>query len=160
MKLRIRADKLIETATKIRERIGERFPKSGLWRLAGNVVDTTKEADARGKAIRRPNWWLRAALIPLLIVAVSGIVIAAYAQHTHDANQPIWLQVFHFLDASKGSIAILTGAVVFLIGLEVRFKRSRVIAAIHELRCLPTLSIGTASPNLRIGSDTPPNRLT
>jgi hypothetical protein len=135
MKPILQADKLIETAKKIRERIGERFPNSSLWRMAGAVVDATKDALAKAEAIRRPNWWLRAALIPLLIMAVSSTIIA-YAQHASDDRAPALLTVFHFLDASKGGLAILTGALIFLVSLETRIKRQRVIGAIHQLRGL------------------------
>jgi hypothetical protein len=133
MKRQLREDKLIETVEKIRDRIAERFPDSGLSRVAAEVVQITRDAVVRAKAISEPNWWLRGGLVLLVVIAGAGI--GAYVQ-TQQHDRPPWQRVLHFLDEAKGSAAVLVAAAVFLVTLETRLKRRRAVQAVHELRSI------------------------
>jgi hypothetical protein len=133
MKRQLREDKLLETVEKICGRIAERFPDSGLSGVAAEIVQITREALVRAEAIRRPNLWVRAGQIVLLLIAVVGTVV--YLQ-TRDDQTPIWRTVLQFLDASKGSAAILAAIAIFLFTLETRLKRRRALKAVHELRAM------------------------
>jgi hypothetical protein len=133
MKPVLRADKLLETGEQIRQRIAERFPDSGLSAVASNVGQITRDAVERAEAIREPNWWLRGGLVILLIIAVAGIVV--YAQTREDTTSFV-RGVLEFLDAAKGSAAVLVAAAIFLVTLETRIKRRRALRAVHELRAL------------------------
>jgi hypothetical protein len=133
VKLQLREDKLLETVEKIGQQIGTRFPDSGLSQLAAVVVQVTREALDRAAAIRRPNWWLRAGLGLLAVIAVGGV--ATYAQSRPDART-FWPTALAFLDEAKGSAAVLTAAAVFLVTLETRVKRGRALRAVHELRAV------------------------
>lgn len=133
MKRQLREDKLLETVEKIRLRIAERFPDSGLSEVATEIVQITREAIARAEAIRRPNLWLRGGLILLVVIALAGV--GAYLQSQTD-QVPAWQRVLHFLDQAKGSAAILTAAAVFFVTLENRLKRRRALQAVHELRAM------------------------
>jgi hypothetical protein len=124
---------LLETIGKIGERISERFPDSGLSRVAAEIVQITREALVRAEIIRKPNLWLRAGLVILLLIALAGIV--AYAEARSD-RAPIMQTVLQFMDAAKGSAAILTAAALFLLTLENRLKRRRALQAVHELRAM------------------------
>src|SRR4051812_5700112 len=99
MKRRLRDDKLLETAEQIRQRISERFPVSGLSQVATEIVEITREALVRAETIRRPNLWLRAGLVLLLVIAVAGAV--TYAEARSDRT-PIRQTVLQFLDTAKG----------------------------------------------------------
>jgi hypothetical protein len=90
----------------------------------------------RAEAIRRPNWWLRAGLALLLLIAVAGVVTYAQARSEPRSLVPT---VLPFLDAAKGSAAVLTALAVFLVTLETRLKRRRALQAVHELRALAHL---------------------
>lgn len=129
----LREDKLLETVERVRVRIADRFPDSGLSQVAAEVVQITREALVRSAAIARPNLWLRAGLVLLVVIAAAG-VYAYTASQTDPA--PIGKTVLDFLDASKGSAAILTAAGVFLWTLETRVKRGRALKAVHELRAV------------------------
>jgi hypothetical protein len=133
MKRQLREEKLLETVRKIREQIDKRFAGSGLSRVAAEVVQTTEEALVRAEAISRPNYWLRAGLILLAVIAVGGVVA-----YTQDGARPatLWQQVLEFLNDVKGSAAILAATAVFLFTLETRLKRRRALKAVHELRAL------------------------
>ena len=133
MKRQLREDKLLETVEKIRKTIGERFPDSGLTEVAAEIVQITRESLVRAEAIRRPNLWLRAGLALLVVIALAGVVL--YTQAGADQT-PFWQTVLQFLDAAKGSAAILTAAAIFLVTLETRLKRRRALQAVHELRAM------------------------
>src|SRR5829696_8704785 len=136
MKLQLRDDKLLETAEKIRQRITERFPNSGLSQVAAEIIQITRDAIGRAKAISRPNLWLRAGQVVLLLIAVAGVV--TYMQTRAD-QKPAWQTVLDFLDVTKGSVAILAATAIFLFTLETRFKRRRALQAVHELRAMAHL---------------------
>jgi hypothetical protein len=136
MKRQLRDDKLLETAEKIRQRITERFPDSGLSRVAAEIIQITKDAIGRAEVIRRPNLWLRAGQVVLLLIAVAGVV--TYLQTRAD-QKSLWPTVIEFLDVAKGSAAILAATAIFLFTLETRLKRRRALRAVHELRAMAHL---------------------
>jgi hypothetical protein len=133
MKLLLREDKLLETVEIIRAQIDERFPNSGLSRIAGAIAEITRESLARAAAISRPNFWLRAGLALLLVFAVVAVVV--YLKTSEDQTLS-WQTLVQFFDASKGNIAVLSAIAVFLVTLETRLKRRRALQAMHELRAV------------------------
>jgi len=133
MERQLRDDKLLETAEKVRQRIAERFPDSGLATVAAEIIQITRDAIGRAEAIRRPILWLRAAQVVLLAIAVAGVV--AYTQ-TRTDDKPAWQTVLEFLDVTKGHAAILAALAIFLFTLETRYKRRRALRAVHELRAM------------------------
>jgi hypothetical protein len=132
-KLLLREDKLLETVENIRKRIDQRFPDSGLSRIASEIIEITRDSLARAVAISRPNFWLRAGLAILLIFAIVGVVV--YLK-TSDQQMPARQNLLQFFEATKGSIAVLSATAIFLITLETRLKRRRALRAMHELRAV------------------------
>ena len=136
MERQLREDKLLETAERIRQRIVERFPDSGLSKVAAEIIQITKDAIGRAEAISRPNRWLRAGLVVLLLIAVAGMV--TYVRTRTDPKAG-WQTVLEFLDVTKSSVAILAATAIFLFTLETRLKRRRALRAVHELRAMAHL---------------------
>jgi hypothetical protein len=136
MKAQIRKEKLSETVKKINAQIEERFPGAGLSKLATEIAEAIDDAGKRAEAISRPHIWLRVGLGLLVLIAVGGMV--AYFRDGME-QKPAWQIVVEFLDATKGSTALIVAAVVFLYTLEPRFKRRRALRALHELRGLAHL---------------------
>jgi hypothetical protein len=132
MKRMLREDKLLETVEKIHKRLHERFPDSGLSHVAAEIVQITREALVRAAAIRRPNVLLRSGLVLLLLIALVGII----TYFNSEGHKPFLQALLDFLDAAKGSAAILTALAVFFITLETRLKRRRALQAVHELRAI------------------------
>ena len=133
MNRRVRSDKLLETADKIRRQIDERFPGSGLSNVAAEVAQITREGLVRAASIQRPNLWLRAGLVLLLVIAVSGVII--YMGNRGDQTSLV-RSILEFLDVTKGSAALLMATAIFLVTLETRIKRHRALRAVHELRAM------------------------
>ena len=155
MERHLKDTKLLETVERVQKRIADRFPDSGLSGVAGELAQVTREAVARAEGIRKPDLWIRGGLVFVALIAVLGVV-------RHFVVSPDlrtgFREVVEFADASKGFGVYLVAAVVFLITLEIRFKRRKALRAIHELRSMAHLvdmhQLSKAPE--RIGSDDGP----
>jgi hypothetical protein len=136
MERRLDDDEILKTADKLRGRIAERFPESGLSKVAAELVEVTRESVSRAEAIRRPDLWVRGGLVLVGLLAAGGVV-------WHFATSPDlragFRDVFEFLDATKGVGVYLVAAAVFLVTLEMRLKRRKALRAVHELRAMAHL---------------------
>ncbi|HJZ59416.1 MAG TPA: hypothetical protein VKE74_31010 [Gemmataceae bacterium] len=132
----IKSEKLLETVERLRQRIAERFPGSGLSEVAAELTQVTRESVARAESIRQPNWWIRGGLILLGVLAVVGVV--GHFVTSPDLNTA-FRELWHFVDATKGVGVYMVALAAFLVTLEVRFKRRKALKAVHELRALAHL---------------------
>jgi hypothetical protein len=132
---RIDSGHLISTAGRLRRRIEERFPDSGLGRIAGELEAVTGEAAEMATTISRPNWILRG-LVALGILALLGVLGAVASQLKPAQGSPGWSDFMQGLEALVNSLIFAGAAVFFLVGLETRRKRGRVLTALHTLRSL------------------------
>ncbi|MFT3924806.1 MAG: hypothetical protein QM778_19890 [Myxococcales bacterium] len=126
---------VVRTVEKLRDRILERFPESGLSRVAAELHEIASHAADRAVASARPLLLLRAgvALLSLLILAglftgLSALPVPLHFQSTAELIQTV--------EAAVNDLVFLGVGIFFLIGLEDRLKRKRVLAALHELRAL------------------------
>lgn len=137
-------DRIVTTAEKLERRIGERFPQSGLRSVAADLHSVAKEAVARNEIVRRPNYVLRIVVWLLLAWLVAVLVLFGFAVR---ANLPTLKQIqaegmpqfeehIQTLEAALGSAVFIGAAVIYLVSLERRWKRERLLAAMRELRAL------------------------
>jgi hypothetical protein len=143
----LRAERIVTTAEQLERRIAERFPQSGLRAVADDLCRVAKEAVARSASFRRPNYWLRLVvwllIASLMAVLISlGVVIVEKVGERAAQNQaqPEGLERFEehvqTLEAALGCTVFLGAAVIYLLSLERRWKRERLLAAMRELRAL------------------------
>ena len=125
---------IIGTIAKLRSRIGERFPNSGLSRVCERLHEIAQQAAERSQWIERPIAWLRVLvwLGCLMFVWICGYAI--YLALTDLNRQPN--QTLAHLDEVSNVLFVVVGLVIFLWTLEIRLKRNRALAAIHELRAV------------------------
>jgi hypothetical protein len=102
-------------------------------------VELASRAKATTLWIARPNAGLRALSIAVIgtIVVVSLIVIVASVRSNegpHDLGD-----VVQSLEAAMNGLVLLGAAIWFFVSIETRFKRGRVLKALHELRTLAHL---------------------
>jgi hypothetical protein len=131
----IRADKVISTASKLVDRVRERFPESGLVHVAEEILAVARETDERCRLIRRPNLPLRLGVVILIAL---GIVLCALVVRNVRMTEAVW-DASNFAQASEsllGDVVFLGAAIAFLVTLETRMKRGRALSAINELRAL------------------------
>jgi hypothetical protein len=132
---RLRPDKIIETQRRLQERIAKRFPGSGLGEVAGELSTVAEEAAVRAEQIRRPNVPLRVA-IALLLLGASALVaiIVRSVQVRRDLSDV--MDLVQFVGAGLRATVFLGAALLVLVTMELRLKRRRALAALHELRAL------------------------
>jgi hypothetical protein len=136
--LKLDAVALIAAINHLHERIKARFPQASLGNIAKTVGETAEKAKARSAQIRRPNPFVRLSVWLLLLGIVAGLgYIATHLDYGSAEKEVRGASAFiQFLDAALETVALLGGGAIFLVTLESRLKRRKLIAAVHELRSL------------------------
>jgi hypothetical protein len=126
-----------ETIERLRQRIFERFPESGLSRVGAELAAVAQQNERVIVELRRPLWWLRiaaaAALLTLIGLVLWIIVSLIKLAEGHTASLPDLLQG---MDAAINEVIFLSLAVFFLTSLETRFKRRHALRMLHRFRSL------------------------
>jgi hypothetical protein len=128
-------DHIIRTLAKLRDRINERFPESGLGRVCAELLEFANETSARVAYLAAPNWPIRIAVGVMLLAMIAVIVTIPFVTRLSTSVSGI----VDFIQGAEAGVSILVflGATVFfLVTLETRLKRSRALAALHQLRSI------------------------
>jgi hypothetical protein len=131
----LQSKQILKTANRLRSRIHERFPDSGLAEVGTELCEIAEETQERCRSIRAFNYPLRIGALLLAGLAVTALVV----MFTHvRITDEMWdvQNVLEELEAGLGSLVFLGAAIVFLLTIETRMKRSRALRAINELRAL------------------------
>lgn len=147
------SQKIVETTQALRERIQSRFPDAGLSRVCGELEVIARANTERARRLTLPNWRLRAALAAVLALGALLLALVGRAIATSETTHDLFGRL-QGLEAVVNITVLIGAAVVFLITLESRAKRTRALADLHELRSIvhvidmhqltkdPTISIG------------------
>ena len=127
--------KVISTIDKLETRINERFPDSSIGRVSFELSETANGAQARIEKIAQPNLWIRFGVITTII---SFVVLFIYTISVFDwrVSKPNLAEVIQITEALINDILLVGAALFFLITLESRTKRKRVLQALHSLRSM------------------------
>jgi len=133
------ADRILATSERLERRIAERFPEAGLGRVCGQLVELASHAKETTLWIRRPNTGLRLLSIGVIgtIVVASAVVIVASVRSTVGPRD--LGDVVQTFEAAMNGLLLLGAAIWFFVSIETRFKRGRVLKALHALRTLAHL---------------------
>lgn len=129
------ADAIIATCARLSGRIGERFPGSGLSKVAQELLAVARDTTETIGHIRRPRWWIRFAValaVLSMLAIVGGLALSASAPSSR-------LELFALLqliESGVNDVIFLGVAVFFLSSLETRLKRRAALRALHQLRSL------------------------
>jgi len=127
--------KIVETCRESRDSISQRFPESGLSRLASELLSVSEQAAGLSEWLSRPHLPLRA-FAGLGILAELIIVVEVLLNLK---MRPTFTSIAEFLQGSEAAInevVFLGVAVFFFLTLETRLKRRRVLEALHVLRSM------------------------
>jgi hypothetical protein len=135
MSERLRADKVTETIEKLAERIGERFPDSGLLVICRELTDVARSTAERShNAARHYYWpWAMCGLVALAVL-VAGLYIASVLDWHSLEGRPNVYNFMQGIDAFVNLLVLVAGGVWFFLTLEARLKRRQVQRALFELR--------------------------
>jgi len=133
----LRAGAILKTTEKLKQRISERFPESGLFGVCKEFHQLAIRSEDLAQRLQGPIWPVRLAAMAAAILLV-GIVIWALShliQHfKFDASG-----IFSLLQTTESAIneLIFLGLALFsLLSLEMRIKRHSALKALHRLRSI------------------------
>ena len=127
--------KVISTIGLLKVRIDERFPNSSLGRVCRDLRDVSRNADRKAEEIRQPLMGYRL-IVMAFVAAVLGFSFMGLGRVNFDLNTIDLAGVLGVLDALFNIVFLVGGAIFFLVSVENRVKRKKVIKAVNELRCL------------------------
>jgi hypothetical protein len=135
--LRLDPVRIVATVAKLRDRVHERFPDSGLNRQADDLVRVARGAALNVARVARPHMPLRAAVavvILLLLVVVAGVALSLFNLAAADS---IGLaDIVQTIEAALNELVLVGASIFFLITFETRVKRKRTLGFLRELRAL------------------------
>lgn len=128
-------DLLHRTICRLEQRIERKFPLAGLREVARELVAISDVAVRTSREIRRPRYLLR---IPVwvLLLALLGLLIFEMMVIGKWGNIESVEEFVQVLEPALGAIFFLAAIVAFLLSLETRWKRTRALGAIHEIRAI------------------------
>jgi hypothetical protein len=135
------AEQILRTSERLERRIGERFPESGLKRVAGQLVELASHARATTAWIGKPNAVLRGSSYVVVgaIVGSLGLLVVSSVRASK-AQGPLGLgELVQLSEATMTGLVLLGAALWFFVSFETRFKRGRVLKALQNLRTLAHL---------------------
>jgi hypothetical protein len=129
---RLRHDLVRDTIARLRLRIGERFPGSGLERLAADLETIAALVPAEAEAVARPIWWVWALVVGSVLV-LGGVSTVLFGQ-VRMSEVISWAELAQGVDAITSELALMIALVVFLASWQTRIRRRRVVAGVRRLR--------------------------
>jgi hypothetical protein len=130
---RLDDQQIAATLARLRDRIAERFPGSGLSHVADELRSLSDETTALVAYVQRPHWPIRigagaaiAAMLAVLVVVVSYLPLSSRVIG--------YAEFVQAMDAALSTLVFLGATLFFLITVENRIKRRRALAALHQLR--------------------------
>lgn len=129
------ADEIVTTVSRLADRIGERFPDSGLAGAARQLTETADDTARRARSLSRPYLGLRALVLGVTVVAIGALVlILKEVDWVGILSRTNELALTALLESVVNLTVVTAAGLWFLLTLEERWKRSRIQNALHELR--------------------------
>ena len=127
-------EKTIATLRTLSNRIEERFPGASLNRVCVELLAIAEETTGRINWLSRPHAGIRIA-----VFAVIGFAIylgRQVSKQLKELNVDAGVLEIQDLEAAANAVFLLGAALLFLVTLESRIKRSRVLSSVNELRAI------------------------
>ncbi|MEO0415374.1 MAG: hypothetical protein AAF226_10530 [Verrucomicrobiota bacterium] len=129
-------EKVLETIRKLHSRITERFPDAGLARVCADLEQVCARSTKRIQWIAAPIWPLRIMRYAIICGVVIGLGITFFDLRPAELVGYDTMERLQFFESGINNLLLLSAALFFIWTLESRIKRSRALAAIHELRSI------------------------
>src|SRR5207247_1609274 len=132
--LALDAAEIVGTIERLRGRIEERFPGSGLGRVCGQLLEIARNARERAVWIAKPILPLRIASAALAVVIIAGLSLMVIRLRPPPGQFELG-QFIQVLAAGINDVVLVGAAIFFLVTLEFLLNRPR------EFRALPVLRV-------------------
>ena len=150
---------IVKTVSRLRARISERFPESGLAEVCSDLTLTAQATAARVEELARPNIALRLLAAAVIALGVAAqIYVARLIDWTSVLGRADPVGLTQGLDAVVNLLILAFGAIWFVLTLEQRLKRRQVQIRLYELRAFAhviDMHQLTKDPTVLLGSPEP-----
>jgi len=132
----LQLDLIVNTLETLHQRIEERFPASGLSRVAGELLQVAGETGPVLERVRKPNRVLRAGIV--VVVVLIAVVLALFLYNLPELSLDVAGigALFQTVEAATQVFIFLALAIFFLFTLETRMHRRISLQALHRLRSI------------------------
>lgn len=127
--------KIIATIERLKARIEERFPSRGIVSVCDELLQIANEDASRADQLSRPNLWLRAAILLIIAGFIAAMSYGVWIWRVPAVEE----EAFHAFQGIEAivNLAVLSAAGVwFLLNVEARIRRTRILEDLHELRSI------------------------
>ncbi len=126
---------IIETAERLQKRIAERFPGSGLLKVAEAVVKAAHEADHKSSRIAKAHLPLRTAVWVLAAALLAGVTAVFFRVSAAPGFSSV-ADLLQGVDAAANIVLLLGAGILSFSKLEENLRRKKGLALVHELKAL------------------------
>lgn len=129
---------MLETLYRLKNRINERFPNSGLFKISEQVVEIVKEAQDRSRWLTRELMVVRIFTL-VLAVLIPAVIVAAFVELNLSVRLFSAGDILNSVQTIILYVVFFWAVFSFLIHVEKKKKRLKVIKAFHRIRHLAHL---------------------
>jgi hypothetical protein len=130
-------DKILGTAQTLEQRVTDRFPQSGLARVAAELVSLSRDLAASAHELGKPIWWLRALVGAIFLAgAAMFLFVGTILPLDRISNGEDVFESVQGIEASLNTIILAGIGLLALVRVEDWIKRKRVFRELHGLRSL------------------------
>ncbi|MCU0346071.1 MAG: hypothetical protein MUC59_03950 [Saprospiraceae bacterium] len=128
---------IISTLDKLRMRIDERFPGSGLGRVAAEMGEVAAEIVLLAEQLPRPIWPIRIVTFVAigLLVGLTAWVCVLTVRYI-PAGESGLMEILQGAESAINELIFLGLAILFLATVENRIKRKAALSSLHRLRSI------------------------
>lgn len=128
-------DRIVATLERLSARVDERFPERGISSVCKELLELARKDAGRASKLVAPNVLLRLA-VALVLLGFGAVMVFGVQTYRIGGVEREAFHAFQGIEALV-NLTVLSGAAVwFLLNLEARIKRSRILADLHELRSI------------------------
>ena len=139
----LRPEQIVKTVNTLEGRIEERFPDSSLRQVCHELAEVSEQMVERSAWIGKPILWLRVITWAVCIGIIVGTAVTFFAldlgseDFSSLQSSPDRLSTFVTLtEAAINDVLLIGAAIFFIFTIEKRYKRTRALKALHELRSI------------------------
>lgn len=130
------SDKTVATLQQLHQRITERFPDSSLSSVGKELLQLSSESKERIRWIERPHMGLRIAIVCVIVLSLILIALGLGVLFEDREAKFGLADGLGAIESALNEAIVLGAALLFLLSLEVRMKRTRALQVLHDLRAI------------------------
>ena len=128
-------DKITRTIARLKTRINDRFPKSGIKGVCAELLQCAKGMEAKIDYISKPNRWLQA-LVVMVVLLFFATLAYTVSVVEWELSKPSLAEVIQITEALINDVVLVGAALFFIFTLENRIKRDKALKELHRMRSL------------------------